>query len=318
MKKKYIFILSAIIIIIIIILIYNSYNKPDLSESDHDSPENEERINTTIYRLQKIDNISDYYTLKTVIGKYYLYYSRAFGGDDSDGGDNFNEALCNMLSPKYIERYDITSENIKQHLQEKKDFSVEIYNSYYTTNYNNSIYYLTSGLLRDDVTHESEEFQLMLSIDRSNETFEIYPEEYIKNELNIDVNNLKVNDEITLDYDSPIQNRNGDNTFKFSNASYDDYAKELFDRVRILLLYDENIAYELLDKDNESIFNNKDELSQYISENRSKIFLLTYASYELRYDNNKLIFDCYDANSEYVITLYTDAIMEFTYSFNLL
>lgn len=315
-KKSIFFILLIIIAIIIIFILFYNNRKPDLSESEHDSPENEERIETTIYKIQKIDNISDYYTLKSIIGKYYLYYSRAFGGNDSDSNSNYNEALCNMLSPKYLEKYNINSQNIKEHLTEKKDFTVEIYNSYYTTNYNNSIYYLTSGILRDDVTHEAEEFQLILSIDRNNGTFEIYPEEYVVNDLNINVNNLNINDEIPLDYDAPVENRNGDNAFNFSNASYEQYAKELFDRVRTILLYDENKAYELLNKNNTSLFNTDEELKQYILENRSKIYLLTYASYDIRYENENVIFDCYDTNSEYVITLYTNAIMEFTYSLN--
>ena len=319
MKKKYIFMLSIIIIIIIVLLFINKkYSRPNLSDSDHDSPENEERINSTIYKLQKIDNISDYYTLKSIVGKYYLYYSRAFSEENINEENEYYKSLYNMVSPKYLNKYNITLENFKNYLQEKKDFSVEIYNSFYTTNYNSSIYYLIVGVLRDEVTHNAEDFQLILSIDRNNETFEIYPEEYIKNDLNIDINNLNVNDEVVLDYDTPIDNRNNDNIFKFSKASYDEYAKELFDRVRTILLYDENKSYELLNKNNNSEFNTMDELHKYIEENRSKIYLLTYASYEVKYEDNKLVFVCYDINSEFAITVYTDSIMEFTYSFNLI
>ncbi len=317
MKRKYLamLVVSIFILSILITVIIENINKENLKNTDHDSPENEERINSTIYKIQKIDNLSDYYTIKSIVGKYYLYYSKIFDGEGNEISLDYDERLYNMLSPLYLNKYNIKIDNIKEYLQEKRDFSVEIYNSYYTTNYTNSIYYFVSGLLRNNSNYETEEFQIMLSLDNVNGTFEIFPQEYIKEELNIDVDSLNVNDEISLNYDTSISNRN-DNTFSIQNVSYEEYAKAMFDRIRLILLYDVNKAYELLSKEKISEFSSQIEMSEYLLQNRKKIYLLTFGGYKLRFDNNKLIFDCYDKNSEYNITMYTDSIMDFKYTFN--
>lgn len=312
-KKRFIVFIAIIILILIFLIILLLKANSNSNKKFGDDPEPEEAIeynNQVKYKLRKIDNITEYYTVKTIINKYYLYYARVFGGDMDDmlldEKIDYAEVLLSLYSRDYISQNGLTTENLKEKLPEIKDKKVELYETYYIYDLERIKVFFVRGKLVDNETKNTSDFELKVIEDMENQTFEIIPED-------IDFESMKVNEETGFDFNINIDNRKY-NIFENAKVSYDDYAKDLFERVRNMMLYDRETAYGLLDNSPSNLFKSYDELNEYVTNNYQKIYLLTYSGYTNSMNNGNLEYICYDTNTEYRIVFHLKSIMEFTYS----
>lgn len=319
-KLKY-FIVALIIIILIavisIVLIINN----SIPSAKNDGKDNEEREFYTEYKeknkgkIQTVDSISDFELAQVCLQKFYIYYSLIF--DESvinlDESVEFNldyykRALCDLLTTEYKDNHGITSENVNSKLEKNNFDTVEIYNIYYVTNFENSKVYFINGLLRNSETYETKEFDNTLYIDNSLQSFKVS----LDNDLNSDYKDLKIGEEVS--YIVPqIVSGGSVNVFNYPSTSYEEFGKRTFDNIRILMLRNPDIAYEMLDDVSKNNFGSLQKFKEYIERNRKNLFLMSFGEYETNFVNDIFTITIYDSNSKFSITIYYDSFSKFTY-----
>ena len=131
----------------IIALIINN----NIPSAKNDGKDNEEKEFYTEYKektkgkIQNVGSISDFELAQICLQKFYIYYSLIYdesiintSSEVKFNLDYYKGVLCDLLTTDYIEKHEITKENINEKLPESKYDTVEIYNIYYVTNYENS------------------------------------------------------------------------------------------------------------------------------------------------------------------------------------
>ena len=310
-KRFFMFLIIIVLILIFIIFIFSNNRNKKFNEDKVIPPEAEEYNDRVKYKLQNIDNVTEYYTLKTIISKFYINYSRIFGGDKDDSliNDNtdYNKVVYSFLSKEYIEKNNISENNLTEIFPEIRNKDIELEQVYYIYDLERIKVYYVKGNLIDTENHSAKEFYMTVTTDIENFTFEVSLDY-------IDFNTLELNKETGFNFDINIENK-GYNIFENYKVSYDEYAKDLFNKVRYMLLYDRNKAFELLNKNSDNMFNSFEELNLYVENNYQHVYLMTYSGYTTKInDKDSVDYICYDENSEYRITFYMNSIIDFTYS----
>lgn len=312
-KKIVIIVVLSICILIVTLLVVNK-DKEEFSEDKTELQENIDYENENIYKIQKINSITDYYNMKVCIEKFYLYYSRMYGGDKDDAlmqeNIDYSNIFYSMLSPQYTEKHGISQENVKTKFDEKKDFKIRIDESYYVTNFSQLKIFIAKGILQDNNSKTKEDFEIMVVLDSDNFTFEVYLGDYLNN------GDFLVGGKFDFDFEETIQNRTY-NIFNNVKISFDEYAKNLFDDAISLMLNDSERAYSLLDEEfKKSNYPTQEQFNQYIANNSQKLYLMSYGDYSTSMNENEMIdYICYDEDSKYCITFYLTATMEYKFKF---
>lgn len=314
--------LFGIIAIVLIIIIVNIVSKvmSELSKDKPDSnlPEVDEYIDNTTGKIQKSTDGVALYQVESCIQKYLINYSAMFGentitqvADEEYNKDDYKKATYNMLAPKYIEKKGITLENIdKENIINMSEPDVEIYNLYVVTKYDGVYAYFVNGFIRDSITYETQDLNVIVVLDENNRNFDIYLDNYLG------INDFsKLTEGETIDFEIPdsIENRKN-NTYGYATAKYEDIAEDKFNNVRRLLLSSPEKAYELLtDEMKSSRFNTYEKFTNFINNNRKTIFLLTFGNYYLKDNDGSILFKTYNKDDKICINIYFDKFSSYTF-----
>lgn len=307
-------ILAFIIVILIITKIISDRNNLDGSDTQLRDFVVEE-MEATKGKIQNVSSISDYELARVCIQKFYTYYSQIYDENIINASDDiefnlnyYKEKLYELFTDEYIQNHEITKENIDTKL-EKNDYDlVEIYNIYYVTNYENVKVFFVKGLVRNSETLESKEYEVTLYIDNITQNFKIN----LDNILNKDYSQLEIGSEVEYVIPDTIRGSNV-NRFTYPSITYDEFGKIIFNNIRNLLLYNPEKAYEKLYESEKTKFKDVNSLIEFIDSNRRDIFLLTYRTYEINYENEKFTMYLYDDNAKYIITAYLDTFSDFKF-----
>ena len=301
-KNKIVVLLLFIIVLIIVSIVTISRNNDlKVDETDLDViPESiTEYIDATRGRIIKLENFADVVNVSACLNRFYSnYYAK-------DISDNNREKAYNMLSADYRDIYNISIEDINSNV-EFNDLSVEIYNIYLVTDYNGISLYFVKGLVRD-LNYDSKEFENIVVLDRNNNSFEVYLDNYLK-DRNIEVNSLTLGEEYSL---PEIVEKNEFNSYTQMGVTMNDYVARLFSSMRNSIIYNQNYIENMLYEN--SNINNVEELNDFYIKNKRNIILGAYADYKLDVDGNNNIITCFDKNNSFKIVFYMDAYSSFKF-----
>lgn len=315
-RKSFLWIGIIVIIIIAVIIIINVIKKNDVQTgSDEFTEEIEQYEQENTGKVQNVDNIVDYNTVRTCLKKFYNYYSFLYDEEIINRGDEeqfnlsyYKEQVFNLLNSEYIEKNGITIDNIDSKLRSiNYSPDVEILNIYYYTKFDNINTYFVNGLIRNTSNNESEEFSAIVYLDLARYTFEV-------NFDSIDFNSIYNGNEINISYPSDIFNKEI-NTYSNAELSYDEFSNIIFNNIQKLLVYNTDIAYELLDDTGKNDYT-LDSLEEYVNNNRKEILLLTFKIYEFAYEDENLVIYMYDENSEYEFKVTFNDFSNYKFSFS--
>ena len=150
MKRFYIFII-LIIIIIVVVSTVAFFNKND------DIAKSEEYIDTeeTKIPLQKVNNIEEYYILKSCILKYYYSITSYNSSVLQEDKDYYLQNVYNLIDKEYLESKNIFVNDILPLMTYKDDFDLNIEDILVAKNEDNNMYiFFVEGNLRNLKSNE--------------------------------------------------------------------------------------------------------------------------------------------------------------------
>jgi len=328
MKKIIIFLLVGLVLIIGTVVIFNISNnknsqnsvkgndslsedelKHGNEEDDYKFPEQIERENLTKGKLQKIDNITDYYILKNCVEKFMLSYFELYqeGTEKSIAANN----LYNLLDESYIKQKNIEVDNVSEKIKEIKESEVRINTIFYMTEYEGMYAYFVNLNLRDIKTSEIYNCDIIIVIDKVNFTFSALLDDYVKmyyEEFNIEK-------EVEFPFVKEIK-KNENNQFRPLPTSYNDYAADMFEQIRYDMIYNTERAYKLLEENfRKEKFPEISDFKKYVDENYKEIWTLKYGSHTFTIKENYLEYICKDKGNTIKFIINEESIMEYKYSF---
>lgn len=321
MKNLKYYIIAFIVVVfiaIISIIIVVKNNVPTKKNDGKDTEDRDfviEKKEATKGKIQSIDSISDYELARVCLQKFYENYIIIFDENiinaDKDyeyNLDYYKTKLAEIMTDEYKDKYGIDSSNINQKLKKCNYDYVEIYKIYYATNYGKTKVFFIKGLLRNTGTLESEPFENTLYIDNTNQLFKVS----LENDLNVGFDDLKPGDEVA--YVIPELVWSGTSgEFTYPSTSYQEFAKRIFDNIRVILLHNQDVAYSLLAGNSKAKFSSANALKEYVDSHKRDFFLMTFGNYETTFTDDIFTIKVYDSYNKYVITMYFDSFSTFTF-----
>lgn len=294
-KKSIIFFICILLIILIIIfgillnLKKTNNNNDDIEVSDLNKElEGKEGLNTYDFKINSNIYKYNYYTIKYCVEIYQNAINEL----------NKNK-LFNMLAQEYLNEEKITLENITEKYKNYKKSDIYI-NEILTTNIsdNISVYIVKAKLIENGNANVNED-ELLIEIDSKNNTFCIYPYEYL---LEKKYNQLKDGDILKIQAIDEIEKKEY-NVFEDQSNRYKTIAVPYFEKLKIDLIYDSEYAYNQLDNNYKiNKFNNSfEEFEKYINNNKNKILNMQIKKYARYYYDGYIQYIVVDNNGDYYI-----------------
>ena len=319
MNNKFKNIITIIIIIIImvivgiLILIKNlSKNKvTDVRESENDI--------SIIDTLVREDTRVNYYTVKNIVEKYYSSLCdlnktiddiQIFEYDEevkylqeefAEEIEVNKKKIYDFFDEKYINETGLTIDNLQQKLGNYKNLYVLINDMYVRDITLTLRAYFVSGTIIEKISQNSESFQLMILMDYTNSTFNIYTQDYI------DKHNL---------YEASKGEEFGKTIFNITNIekrTYNKYqnepktdeehAKELLKSFTQSIQYN-NMEYSynrLNEQYKNDKFGNLSEYEKYIKKNKKDIISANLKYYKKDVQEGFTQYICVDTKEKYYI-----------------
>ena len=220
-----------------------------------------------------------------------------------------------MLNNKYIEKMHITQENIASKFSGYEDSTVEIYDIYKLTYYEDVSTYFASGVLKSNVTNNLKNFKVAINLDNKNETFEVYMDDYISD---IDISQLEEGDVVEFEIPQSVENRIY-NIYSPVSSTISEISSDYLIIVRDLLLNDIEYAFSKLDNIAKEKYNSIDDLKNFVNQYRSELSLLYYGASDINVDENgREIYTIYDSSDKFAIDIYFDKYSTFSFNIYLL
>lgn len=165
--------LIIVMIVQIIIVMHLINNKKEIKEEliliEQEKEQNKEE---TANSIEKVRERNKFYTVSACVDKYlsYLY-------------EKDTEVLYNYLDIEYIEKNEITKNNILQKLDQIDTYKTFTAKEMYKQEITDKITkYYAYGVIKEEVPNgepEEEDFYITIKIDSENETFSVLPNTYI-------------------------------------------------------------------------------------------------------------------------------------------
>jgi len=319
-KSKFIKIIIAVllILVIIVIILLIKLNKVDLSQIP-DPPQEIEEIEVKRELKDLSITTNEYNIVKNIIKDYYNYCNELKNGsynpeiyrlplteqelqeyiseEINESKKSAQNAMYNILDKSYIEEFNITKENIFAKFGIQNQVEVAIEKIYVFQNSINVSTYITKGICIDTKQSKTEDFNLAVCLDLLNNTFSIYPPEYLEKHNYI---NISEGSKIELDIES-IENKEY-NTFEYKHIEDNEIAKEYFNNFKYTMLYNADKAYDILDKEyREKRFGNLDNFKKYVQEIYNNLSKGIVTKYQVEESNNTKQYICLDNFENYYI-----------------
>ena len=308
--KKIIIVLIVILIIIgiVVAILLNSQTTDEQQETNN-------IIQTTeINGFSEVNDYTTYYTVKEIINNY-INYMKQINGDQYIDTSKLNmteeeiafemqssgmNAIKGILDTQYIQDLNITDDMIKEEQNkytQKGDYSEEVN---YNLNIDDvSVISIASAIdiALVDARINEEELKLLIKLDKTNNTFSIFLEDFIekynyskemnKEDININTESIQKNE-----YNGNIK----------INATDSYIVSQYFSDYKMKMLYDTEEAYNLLDQTyREKKYGEFNNFKSYIDNNRNSIGFASISKYQKSETDETTQYVCIDTNGKYYI-----------------
>lgn len=312
MKKKrkillVLIVLMIVIIIVILVLLKKSnkagtnVNKSSNFVGVYDEEEYNDLIQEEDKTIKYVDETRNYFTVKALMNNYidYIVYG------------NVNQ-LMNITSKEYIKQKKLTSNNILSNLDNIQDMNKNTkYINYYIDNImqgeqnNEFIVFIINGKYKTSTSSKYRNINNIVVLDSLNQTYEIYPESYLKENK---YNNINIGDKVDFKFTSIMKNE--DNIFKYIDKNDKEIANIIFDNWNDLLLFDQKSAYSKLNNQyKEKRFSNYNSFTDYLS---NKKYIPTINQYRVYSKDDYTDYICTDQYNNYYIFRVQGGVMRYT------
>lgn len=262
----------------------NIYNETiqnnELNETNTNTETSEN--NSIKSKLKIVTNAKTYFLVKQCMKIYYGNYAYDYY-ENATNTPYTSNSILDIIDKEAKDALNINENNIFNIYGDMDSPMFCIDNLYEQKLNTNQKMYLVYYRLESSSGINS--LELLVKIDEKNETFSVYPHEYLR------VNNflnLKENDKITINNTEKIENKQI-NKYNTENLSQDSEAcvKELFEKYKFDLLHDIESLYNKLDDEyRQKRFDTLEKFKQYINVNKTDLYLDSVIKYsEKRYGN---------------------------------
>lgn len=305
MKKlrNIILIVCIIIVVVIILLIANGIIRVQKEIELDEQGDIGEEINFDSEELEEENENIRFYTVKNCIETYFNSVNmgkEAYYETDENNETKFvanqeylNQEIYKLLSDEYIQKNNITEDNLLQYIQLTENANIIIPLEMRVLKKDIVYKYIVYGIKQDVETKETEEIYIIVNIDNENKTFSIEP--ITDTEVN-DIEDIKI-----VNDNQEIENKEI-NHFTDEKISNEYIVQEYVEAYRILALSFPEYAYELLDEEfRNNRFGSLEEYEQYIQKNEEEISLLQCKKYLVNNQTDYTEYVCLDQNQNYLI-----------------
>ncbi|MDO5556000.1 MAG: hypothetical protein Q4G09_05075 [Clostridia bacterium] len=311
--KKIIIILLILLLIVIILMIIHKKAAPENDYELEGVEFEEEVLNTSV---TENTSLYDFFAIRNILESYYFNFEKMNitlrdvildAGDDYDSNYDYNndlkeqkemylEAIYNCLGKEYIEEWNINKNNIQDKLGTYKEPYISIDKIYTVDSSSNvSIYFVYGNIIEKD-TLQKEEFKIMLFLDMTKNTYDMYPTEYVEKYYNNILEGVNIN--IKVD---EIENRSY-NTFEYSIVSEEEKIKYYIEEYNNNIKYNAEKAYNSLNKEyRDNRFGSIEKFEEYVSYIMKGINLIVLDKYQTTTTDDYTQYVCIDTNENYYI-----------------
>jgi len=245
--------------------------------------EDKDLSNAYLKKLKHVNNID-----------YFIIYNIANNYINSAGSGNKN--VIDSLSKEYISKYNITETNIFNKLniiklEKPKQYYKIVTTSILETSLDNSTeIYIVDGYYRIVGNDKNAPFKILIEVDKKNNIYAIYPEEYI---IDRGFDKLKEND--IINYEKETIEKNNNNIFNYYITKDSEILENLFYQLKEMLLYYPEIAFQKLDQEySMKRFRSKNEFYSYLEQVKYKLLFMNINEYKVEKNNNYTDYVCTD------------------------
>ena len=218
--------------------------------------------------LEEVTNTNTFFKLKFCVEKYFSTILNLYQNEENISKEAENE-LLNIIAEDYKDENDLTVNNIKEkftYFEQEKTIISKAYQ--YNIREGISMYLLNGYNICNDGSNKKD-FQIMLITDTNQNTFEVYPEDYL---IKHKFNELKLGSKVEiLNSIEQIEKKDG-NEIEKQIITNETIAQDYFDLYIFNMRYDTEVAYNMLNKEyKEKRFPTMQDFTKYI-ENRGEIY----------------------------------------------
>ena len=315
-KKKMIILLIILVIISIIntIIFKKIIDLKDFIDKQNQYQNQAKTQSETYYNttsLKEIDNRSTFYGMKSCVEQYFYTLNRlwtnlneqtVYGENQAIGetGYKFNESvskeLLDLLAEEYKNEANLNENNIKDKYTYLRQGKVILDKAYQYDVKSGLSIFLVEGYYTDGINKDS--FKMMLITDRNNNTFAIYPEEYL---VKHGLDKVELGDKVELTNDINEIPKNDSNQIRNVIVTDEKVAEDLFYLYKFNMKYDIEEAYNMLDEEyREKRFGSLKNYENYIEENYLNL-LSQMSGYEVTKQEDYKQYTCVDKKGYYYI-----------------
>lgn len=286
--KKIILILLIIIVIIIICIVSMKFHKKNDDIQEVEDTEDKLYVDT---ELQSINDINMYAIIENIVNSYIDYNS-----------NNENEKIISMIDDKYIKDNNITTDNVKDKIEEIKGSPLVLINNITQQNISNNktIYNISYDLVKDKSLEENDGLR--------------YESFYNTNEETTTEENCRIN--INIDSEQQIFSivpgkmeqsdfsikKNEYNTYKYIVLNSQKQAEMYIQNFENNLRYKIKESYNKLDEEyKKKRFGSLEKYQQYMNENEKYFLNFELNKYKEENNDNYTEYICIDQYGNYYI-----------------
>lgn len=297
-SKITLFVISIVIIIIVIIVgVILMLNNKKSNSTYIEEPKTEEKDKDIEVKKQLNIDESEYYDIAKLVRGYYgllnksNYMTRA--GESFAEEQSVKESIYNVISKEYIERENITVENIYDYVPDINETVTFVPDEMEVSEGMGIDKYLVSGTLIYTLdTEKYSEIKLFVNVDHKNKTFSIEPmseQEQAQEKIEID------------NSEEEIAKKNNNN-FEPSIMNEQELAKEKFNNLKLLMLRKSEKLYNMFDEEYKNKkFGNYQGYVQYVEDNYERLTTMYLTKYKVDELDSYTQYVCIDNYGRYCI-----------------
>ena len=292
-KKTKLIIIIIVIVLLVSVILYNivknyrvqkEQDGSDVKDDPYKGNELEEQG-----VLFNLDSKGEYYFVKRVVEKYFLY-SKYIQEYDEFPISQFSS----MFDKKYLEKYNIDELNVKEIADKDGCTSIRIDKIYVTNFVSKPTEYIVWGSAINEKDKKIRSFTMMIK-DNNTENYSILLDNYLED---YGLDNVNVGSKVPL-IEEEVTN---DCRFINTNESEDEYIEDIFEEFRKDCIYFPERAYNHLSSETKSEkFESLDDFVNYVNNNYSKIFSSTLENYVTETLEGVRRFSCTTTESELIV-----------------
>lgn len=271
--KKLITILISILIILMFLIIGSIIYLKKGIDMDKENSESIGDPGVTIdYATEELTTVtsnSDFFTVYNCVQNYISKLNASYYDDNDE--ELFGTDIYNLLSNEYIEKNNITLENIKRNITFKSEQIIFIPVQMKYIDLGTINRYVVYGVCQNIQNEYIDDMYILVDLDFNNKTYSITP---LENKKYSNIEDIEVNKEIEA-IDS-----NNYNTFREQTITYKYLCNQYLIIFKRLMLVKPEIAYNYIDEEYKlNRFATLNDYLNYISKNRDEIEKISLDSY---------------------------------------